>query len=336
MSQASVNTVDTMDRDYKFAAMIVGVQCPVGERGAMTRTTDGNVLSAAAGALLSQVETQKPSQAILPESAASRQEALLLISFVHAEIIADAKSAGAFYSHREAHVWMTAVLLYDRFQKQAASLTAWIDLDPFRPSPNPRLTKAQLKARLQPTSPHYWMLAVAAKHHLAAERHCNNLFTLACYSIAFKWESNERQLPLKNLEKSLVRFSQQSGKQVFNSRPGAMDTAELIFLDTVKWDVGVDGPLVHIDNLLWNSGITTGKSALLSAAYEHATHLVLDTKMLSDRQYSPFYAACVCLMQACKDLATSPESIFGNVLISNQSSAAPTTTSDASAVFECV
>jgi hypothetical protein len=336
MSQACVSTVGTVDRDCAFAAMIVGVQCPVGEQDGMTRTTDGNVMSDAACALLSQVKTQQPSQAILPETAVSRREAVVLISFVHAETIADAKSSGAFNSDREAHVWMTAVLLYDKFHRQAASLTAWIDMDPFRPSQNPRLTKTQLKARLQPTSPHYWMLSVAAEHHLAAERHCDNLFALACYSIAFKWESNEVTIPFKNLEKSLVRFSQQFGKQTFKSRPGAMDTAELIFLDTLKWDVCVDGPLVHIDNLLWNAGITQKKSALLSAAYEHATHLVLDPKMLSDRQYSPFYTACVCVLQACNDSATSPESVFGSSFIANQSFAAQTTASDASAVFGCV
>jgi hypothetical protein len=312
MSLGPVTLALTAQRDYDFAAKLVGVQCPLGEQDARILTPAGNVLSDAAYALLSQVKSQQQSQAMRPETASMRRDALVLISFVHTETMADARCVGSFAAEREAHIWMVAVLLYDKFQNQSDSYTAWIKLDPFRQSQNPRLTPFQRKARLDPTSPHYWMLSVPAQDHFAAERYCHDMFVLVCYSIAFKWENSESSLLFKNLEKSLVRFSLQSGKQTFDIRPGALDTAELIFLGVVKWDVCVEGPLVHIDNLLWNAGVLTKDSVLLHASYEHASLLLLDQKMLSHSQYSPFYAACVCVLQACNDLAIPAASIFGN------------------------
>lgn len=311
MPLSDVTTARMIDRDYEFAASIVGAQWSPGDGNVNSPTAAGSVLSDAANVLLSHVKTQQPAPPIRVDSESSRRAALVLLSFVHAETIADAKTKESFRHGRESHVWMMAVLLYDKFQHQDGSLTAWIDVDPFRHS-NPGLSKSQRSARLQPTSPHYWMLAVPAQHHLAAERHCNDLFVLACYSLAFKWEYGDETLPFKNVVESLVRFSIQSGKEVFSSRAGAMDSAELILLDVIQWKLCVDGPLVHIDNLLWNAGVATNTSALHLTSYEQAAHFVMDPKMLSHSQYSAFYAACLCVLQACRDLHIPVDSIFGS------------------------
>ena len=292
--------VSLSDRDYNFAVSLVGA-----------KNAAGGTLSESASWLLSQVKMETRSQATVMQSVSMRKQAVMLISFIHAEILADKKCATLFSSDREAHVWTMAVLLYDKFLGAPSSLTAWIALDPFREPQNPRLTKAQGKARLIPTSPHYWMLSVPAYDQVAAEVHCNNIFVLACYSIAFKYEINDATLLLKKLEESLTRFSQQTGQQVFLSRSGVMESAELIFLDAVKWNVSVQGPLVHIDNLLWNAGIITKDSELQGKAYEHASNLLMDSKMISCKEYSAFYAACGCVLQACEDLSISSNSIFG-------------------------
>ena len=295
-------TVSLSDRDYRFAASMLGAPNAAGE--------DGRILSESESWLLSEINMQTQSQAAFVGSVSMRQQALVLISFIHAEVLADATCTKPFRD-REAHVWMMAVLLYDKFLCKAASLTAWIALDPFREPQNPRLTKAQGKARLLPTSPHYWMLSVPAQDQVAAELHCNNIFMVACYSIAFKYETNDAILLFKNLQASLGRFAKQNGQKVFASRSGVLDSAELIFLDAVKWNVSVQGPLVHIDNLLWNAGITQEHSELQIKAYEHASHVLMDVKMLMSHEYSAFYAACVCVQQACEDLAIPSHIIFG-------------------------
>ena len=253
-----------VDRDYQFAEDVVRAWA------AGTSDVSGSLVSDAAAALLGCVKAQRQGPAIKGDTMPLRNEALRLISFVHAEVVADKRFATSVSADREAHVWMTAVGLYDAFLCRDVSM-----------------------------------------------RYCHQLFVLACYSIAFKYEENYAAISHAKLLGSLSRYSEQTKTPqppwCFGAAyPGRVVDAELIVLKILQWSVPMEGTLVHIDNLLVHAGVWGKDSVLLARAYDLATDISMDSTMLSAVAYSPFYTACTCVQQACNELQIPMELIFGN------------------------
>jgi hypothetical protein len=272
-------TVDNSRRDYAFAAHIVGARWSEAEGFEATHDADGSLLSDAACALLTQVKTQKPVLSINPQTRSQRKEALTLISFVHSEVVADSNFKEKICSDRKVHIWTMAVLLYDTFQRSNACQTAFKRMKAFR----------------------------------KPEHYCNDIFVIACYAIAFKYEDNGVAFLLySSLLESLTRFSQQNAKPIISSCTGILQKGELVVLDVIEWKTRMDSPIVYIDHLIWNANLFSNNSALVCRAYGHATQLLSDPIMLSDQNYSAFYAGCVCVLQACDDLKIPIEFVFPN------------------------
>jgi hypothetical protein len=264
MSQAPHAWQDNADRDYQFAKDVVRA------RAAETSDVKNGLVSDVVAALLGCVKAQRQGPTIKSDTVPLRNEALRLMSFLHAELVDDKIFLTAVSADREAHVWMTAVGLYDEFLCRDVSM-----------------------------------------------RHCHQHFVLACYSIAFKYEENYATISHARLLGSLYRYSEQTKTPrppwCFGAAyPGRVCDAELIVLKVVQWKVPMEGTLIHIDNLLVHADAWSKTSALLIRAYDLATDISMDWKMLSAATYSPFYTACTCVQQACNELQIPTERIFGN------------------------
>ena len=173
-------------------------------------------------------------------------------------------------------------------------------------------------------------------------RLCEDVFVFACYTIAFKWEDNAARFKLSELVASLKRFIWHDRELKFcKIHDGVMLTAEIIVLDCVNWKILQEDPLIHIDHLMWNAGkfpspekmkhvleslestLQHGKlpesqsqqivldSVLRTRAIELASDVAMDPAKLNSENYSPFYAACCCVQQACEELTIAPHLILG-------------------------
>lgn len=241
---------DIVDRDYKFAEDVIRA------RAVETGDVSGKV-SDVATVLLGCIKCQRQPPTIQAGRVPLRNEALRLISFVHANINT---------LDREAHVWMTAVQLYDDFLHRDVSM-----------------------------------------------RYCHQKFVLACYSLAFKYEANDVVIYHTELLQILALYSEQTKTPYWCSVaacPGSVADAELIVLETVKWNVPMEGTLVQIDNILTLAGAWSKDSVLLDRAYTIATNTSMDLTMLSTATYSPFCSACMCVQQACMELRIPTRRIF--------------------------
>jgi hypothetical protein len=106
---------DNADRDYKFAGDLIRA------RAAETSDASGHAVSA----LLACVNAQQQRPIIKGDTVPLRNEGVRIISWLHAALVGDKTFTKAPSADRQAHVFMTAVGLYDVFLDSGVARTLY-------------------------------------------------------------------------------------------------------------------------------------------------------------------------------------------------------------------